>query len=119
MKNSLADLSILHKIGVPLHPRKWVKVDSYFWELPNHGEIKINTDRAARGNPGKGSIGCNFRDSEAWVKSDSKAPVEAFHSENIPWIKEAEWAIDKRSMQQIKISATWKEANFSANALSK
>ncbi|KAF6135091.1 hypothetical protein GIB67_040402 [Kingdonia uniflora] len=157
MNNSLADLSILHKIGVPLHPRKQLKVASYFWELPNHGEIKINTDGAARGNPGKGGIGCIFRDREgkilgsfvqglglvsnytaeckaiikgvdlvasngwliAWVESDSKAEVEAFHSDNIPWILEAEWANAKRSMQQIIISATWREANFSVDALSK
>ncbi|KAF6170149.1 hypothetical protein GIB67_038682 [Kingdonia uniflora] len=67
MNNSLADLSILHKIGVPLHPGKWLKVFSCFWELPNHDEIKINTDGVARGNPGKGGIGCIFRDSEGKV----------------------------------------------------
>ncbi|KAF6148117.1 hypothetical protein GIB67_011892 [Kingdonia uniflora] len=140
MNNSLADLSFLHKI-----------------ELPNHGEIKINTDGAARGNPRKGSIGCIFRDSEgkilgsfaqglglvsnytaecmeiikgvdlaasngwliAWVESDFKAVVEAFHSDIIPWILEAEWANVKQSIQQIRISATWREANFSVDALSK
>ncbi|KAF6172035.1 hypothetical protein GIB67_029453, partial [Kingdonia uniflora] len=32
-----------------------------------HGEIKINTDRAARGNPRKGGIGCIFRDSEGKI----------------------------------------------------
>ncbi|KAF6162880.1 hypothetical protein GIB67_021029 [Kingdonia uniflora] len=67
MNNSLADLSILHKIGVLLHSGKQLKVSSNFWELPNHDEIKINTDGAARGNPGKGGIGCIFRDSEGKV----------------------------------------------------
>ncbi|KAF6169563.1 hypothetical protein GIB67_000836 [Kingdonia uniflora] len=125
--------------------------------LPNHGEIKINTDGAARGNPGKGGIGCIFRESEgkflgsfaqglglvsnntveckaiikgvdlaasngwpiAWVESDSKSAVEAFNSDNIPWNLEAEWANAKRSMEQIRISATWRKANFSADVLSK
>ncbi|KAF6135428.1 hypothetical protein GIB67_027302 [Kingdonia uniflora] len=36
-------------------------------ELPNHDEIKINTDGVARGNPRKGGIGCIFRDSECKV----------------------------------------------------
>ncbi|KAF6145345.1 hypothetical protein GIB67_016806 [Kingdonia uniflora] len=44
-----------------------LKASSYFWELPNHDEIKINTDEAARGNPGKGGIGCIFRDNEGKV----------------------------------------------------
>ncbi|KAF6143323.1 hypothetical protein GIB67_039106 [Kingdonia uniflora] len=157
MNNSLADLSILHKIGVPLHPGIKLKVSSYFWELPNHDEIKINSDKAARGNPRKGGIGCIFRDSEgkvlsslvqglglvtnytaegkaiikgvelaasndwliAWVESDSKSAVKAFNSDNIPWTLEPEWANAKRTMQQIRISATWREANFSTDALSK
>ncbi|KAF6172062.1 hypothetical protein GIB67_029480 [Kingdonia uniflora] len=147
----------------PLSLKDIINDDAIPWtdlntkELPNHGEIKINIDGAARGNPGKGSIGCIFRDSKgkilgsfaqglglvsnytaeckviikwvdlvasngwliAWVESDSKAAVEAFHSDNIPWILEAEWANAKRSMQQIRISATWREASFSVDALSK
>ncbi|KAF6168444.1 hypothetical protein GIB67_004996 [Kingdonia uniflora] len=120
----------------PLSLKDIINDDAIPWtdlnakELPNHGEIKINTDAAARGNPGKGGIVYIFRDSEgkilgsfaqglglvsnytaeckaiikgvdlaalngwliAWVESDSKAAVEAFHSDNIPWILEAEWA---------------------------
>ncbi|KAF6159579.1 hypothetical protein GIB67_010001, partial [Kingdonia uniflora] len=37
-------------------------VKSCYWELPRIGEIKINTDGAAKGNPGKGGIGCIYRD---------------------------------------------------------
>ncbi|KAF6141403.1 hypothetical protein GIB67_021219 [Kingdonia uniflora] len=113
----------------PLSLKDMINDDVIPWtdlnaKLPNHGEIKINTDGAARGNPGKGSIGCIFRDSEgeilgsfsqglglvsnytaeckaiikgvdlaasngwliAWVESDSKVAVEAFHSDNIPWV---------------------------------
>ncbi|KAF6134486.1 hypothetical protein GIB67_003721 [Kingdonia uniflora] len=130
MHNSQSDQSILHSLGVPLHPGNQFVVSSYFGELPNHGEIKINTDGAARENPGKGGIGCIFRDNDnkvlgslsqglglvtnytaeckaiiqgvelaasngwliAWVESDSKFAVEAFNSDNIPWILEAEWA---------------------------
>ncbi|KAF6154879.1 hypothetical protein GIB67_018316 [Kingdonia uniflora] len=46
-----------------------LKISSYFWELPNHDEIKININGAAKGNPGKGGIGCIFRDSEGKVLS--------------------------------------------------
>ncbi|KAF6157144.1 hypothetical protein GIB67_041605 [Kingdonia uniflora] len=35
-------------------------VKSFFWELPQKDEIKLNIDGAARGNPGKGGIGCIF-----------------------------------------------------------
>ncbi|KAF6148116.1 hypothetical protein GIB67_011891 [Kingdonia uniflora] len=67
MNNSLADLSILHKISILLHPGKQLKVSTYFWELPIHDEIMINTDGAARGNPRKGGIRCIFNDSEGKV----------------------------------------------------
>ncbi|KAF6172017.1 hypothetical protein GIB67_029435 [Kingdonia uniflora] len=55
----------------------------------------------------------------ALVESDSKSGVMAFNSDNIPWTLEAEWANAKRTMQQIRISATWRGANFSVDALSK
>ncbi|KAF6155538.1 hypothetical protein GIB67_004532 [Kingdonia uniflora] len=105
---------------VPAHPL----VKSCFWELPRIGEIKINTDGGAKGNHGKGGIGCiscdckgkvmvtlskglglvtNFMaECEAiilgvelaaffgwlisWKESDSTMAVEAFKTNNIPWI---------------------------------
>ncbi|KAF6162593.1 hypothetical protein GIB67_003139 [Kingdonia uniflora] len=128
MLNSQSDLGILHSLGVPLHPSKHIVVKSYFWELPQQGEIKINTDGVAKGNPVKESIGYIFRDSDgkvlgtlskglglvtnymaecraiihgvesaasngwliAWVESDFKSVVEAFNSDNIPWVLEAD-----------------------------
>ncbi|KAF6151028.1 hypothetical protein GIB67_016506 [Kingdonia uniflora] len=122
------DLSILHSLRVLLHHGRSTAVKSRFWELPEKDEVKINTDRTARGNPGKGGIGCIYRDCNgkvlgtlakglglvtnftaeckaiiqgiefassngwliAWVESDSKAAVEAFNSDKIPWILEVD-----------------------------
>ncbi|KAF6143229.1 hypothetical protein GIB67_039012 [Kingdonia uniflora] len=62
MYNNQSDLGILRSLGVPLHPSKSTVIKSCSWELPRKGEIKINTDGAARGNLGKGGIGCIFKD---------------------------------------------------------
>ncbi|KAF6151285.1 hypothetical protein GIB67_020607 [Kingdonia uniflora] len=134
MYSNQSDLGILRSLGVPLHPSKSTLIKSCSWELPRKGKIKINTDGAARGNPGKGGIGCIFRDCKgnvpgtlakglglvtnytaeykaiihgvasaasngwliAWVESDSKAVVEAFNSDNIPWNLETEWGNAKK-----------------------
>ncbi|KAF6158118.1 hypothetical protein GIB67_014912 [Kingdonia uniflora] len=61
------NLGIVKPTNIPFRfYNMWTSHDS-FLQLPNHDEIKINTDGAARGNPGKGGIGCNFRDSEGKV----------------------------------------------------
>ncbi|KAF6156545.1 hypothetical protein GIB67_000010 [Kingdonia uniflora] len=157
MLNSQSDLGILHSLGVPLHPSNHIVVKSCFGELPQQGEIKINTDRAARGNPGKKGICCIFRDNDGkvlgtlskglgmvtkytaecktiiqgvesaasngwlitWVESDSKSAVEAFNSDNIPWVLEADRKNAKWNMKLIRISANWRKANFSVDDLSK
>ncbi|KAF6143377.1 hypothetical protein GIB67_001321 [Kingdonia uniflora] len=111
MFNNQSDLGILHCLGVAVHPCNHPMVKSCFWELPQKGEIKINTDGAARGNPGKGAY--------SWIESDFTTAVEAFKSNNIPWVLEAAWENARRNMKHIRISANWKEANFSADALSK
>ncbi|KAF6170694.1 hypothetical protein GIB67_015646 [Kingdonia uniflora] len=49
-------------LGAPLHPSKRTDIKSCSWELPRKGEIKINADGVARGNPGKGGIGYIFKD---------------------------------------------------------
>lgn len=41
-----------------------LKVTKVIWELPEHDCVKINTDGASRGNPGRSSIGFAIRDSE-------------------------------------------------------
>ncbi|KAF6172407.1 hypothetical protein GIB67_025912 [Kingdonia uniflora] len=67
MYNNQTDMSIVHCLGVAVRPCYHPMVKSYFWELPQKDEIKINTDGAARGNHGKGGIGCIFRNSDGKV----------------------------------------------------
>ncbi|KAF6169119.1 hypothetical protein GIB67_038616 [Kingdonia uniflora] len=62
MFNTQIELGILHCLGVDVHASKHPLVKSCYWELPRIGEIKINTDGAAKENPGKGGIGCIYRD---------------------------------------------------------
>ncbi|KAF6176409.1 hypothetical protein GIB67_010857 [Kingdonia uniflora] len=147
----------LRCLGVAIHSCKHPLVKSCFWELPRIGKIKINTDGAAKGNPGKRGIGCIFCDCKykvmgtlskglglvtnfmveceaiilgvehaasfgwliAWIESDSTTAVEAFKTNNIPWILEASWENARRNMRNIRFLANWREANFSADALSK
>ncbi|KAF6174510.1 hypothetical protein GIB67_004704 [Kingdonia uniflora] len=157
MFNTQIELGILHCLGVDVHACKHPLVKSCYWELPRIGEIKINTDGAAKGNPGKGGIGCIYRDCNgnvlgtltkglglvsnfiaeceaiihgveyaasfgwliAWIESDSTTAVEAFKTNNIPWTLVAAWENASRNMRNIQFSANWREANFSADALSK
>ncbi|KAF6148642.1 hypothetical protein GIB67_042601 [Kingdonia uniflora] len=56
------ELGIFHCLGVDVHASKYPLVKSCYWELPRIGEIKINTNGAAKRNPGKGGIGCIYRD---------------------------------------------------------
>lgn len=39
-----------------------LKVDKVVWELPGEGCLKVNTDGASRGNPGRSAIGYCVRD---------------------------------------------------------
>ncbi|KAF6138129.1 hypothetical protein GIB67_033543 [Kingdonia uniflora] len=156
MRNSQTDLGNLRCLGVAVHYCKHPMVKSCYCELPRIGKIKINTDRAAKRNPGKGGIGCIFQDCNgcvlgtlskglglvtnfmaeceaiihgaehaasfgwliAWIESDSTTAVEAFKTNNIPWILEAAWENARRNMRHIRFSANWREANFSVDALS-
>ncbi|KAF6148922.1 hypothetical protein GIB67_014293 [Kingdonia uniflora] len=54
----------------------------------------------------------------AWIESESTTVVEAFKTNNIPWILEAAWENARRNMRHIRFSANWHEANFSVDALS-
>ncbi|KAF6172483.1 hypothetical protein GIB67_006996 [Kingdonia uniflora] len=62
MKNIMGDHSVLHKLQVPLYPRKFLQIKSCFWKLPNIGEVKINSDGSSRGNPGKWGVRFIIRD---------------------------------------------------------
>nr|XP_033513226.1 uncharacterized protein LOC117277909 [Nicotiana tomentosiformis] len=65
----------VRKPGLKHVPHKWsdllqmleqctprLKVTKVLWEIPLEGWIKVNTDGAARGNPGRSAIGCCLRD---------------------------------------------------------
>ncbi|KAF6145553.1 hypothetical protein GIB67_037586 [Kingdonia uniflora] len=61
MNNTTKDFSILYCLRVPCHPRQDINVRSCFWNLPEEGEVKINSDGASKGNPGKGGAGVIIR----------------------------------------------------------
>ncbi|KAF6172162.1 hypothetical protein GIB67_003854 [Kingdonia uniflora] len=67
MQNCIFDLQIIAKLGVLSKARKPSRVRSVYWSLPEQGEVKINIDRAALGNPGKGGEGGVFRASDGEV----------------------------------------------------
>ncbi|KAH6788526.1 Polynucleotidyl transferase [Perilla frutescens var. frutescens] len=53
MKNEIKDLMILKALNVKVRPAPLKKALSVIWRPPPFGWIKINTDGAAQGAPGK------------------------------------------------------------------
>ncbi|KAF6175810.1 hypothetical protein GIB67_003298 [Kingdonia uniflora] len=53
----------------------------------------------------------------AWLESDSSGAVKAFNNNLIPWNLENVWIESKKKMKKIRITSTWREANFSADIL--
>ncbi|KAF6171639.1 hypothetical protein GIB67_042154 [Kingdonia uniflora] len=60
MYNCTYDLQVLLNIAVPGKARKPQRIRTMCWVLPEHGEVKVNTDGAARGIPSKGGAGAVF-----------------------------------------------------------
>lgn len=72
--NTIQSLIKVRKSGISRVPKRWpdmpymmegykprLKVNKVLWEFPIAGWIKINTDGASRGNPGKSSVGFCLR----------------------------------------------------------
>ncbi|KAF6153940.1 hypothetical protein GIB67_023717 [Kingdonia uniflora] len=55
----------------------------------------------------------------AWLESDSSAAVTALCNDMIPWSLENVWKEAKKKMTKIRITRTWREANFSSDKLAK
>ncbi|KAF6169316.1 hypothetical protein GIB67_013746 [Kingdonia uniflora] len=53
MNNSHQDLKVIASLGVQFKHRKPPDIKVCYWGLPMDGVIKVNTDRASRGNPGR------------------------------------------------------------------
>lgn len=70
INTTIQSLVKVRKPGIRNVPHKWpdilnmmeqytpnLKITKVHWKVPNEGCIKVNTDGAARGNPGRSSIG--------------------------------------------------------------
>ncbi|KAF6168172.1 hypothetical protein GIB67_011557 [Kingdonia uniflora] len=53
----------------------------------------------------------------AWPESDSTAAVKVFNNDNVPWQLKGDWEMVKTKIQQIRITSTWREVNFSSDQL--
>lgn len=53
------------------------------------------------------------------IRSDSFGAVEAFKNDNLPWFARQRWAAVSRHYDTISFIHTYREANFSADAMAK
>ncbi|XP_075098931.1 uncharacterized protein LOC142175826 [Nicotiana tabacum] len=86
VSSNLQSLVKVRKPGMVMVPHKWqdllavmenftpkLKVTKVMWEFPSAGWLKVNTDGASRGNPGRSSIGfCIRNENGDIVKSVGK-----------------------------------------------
>ncbi|XP_070011225.1 uncharacterized protein [Nicotiana sylvestris] len=86
VSSNLQALVKVRKPGMDMVPHKWqdlltmmenftpkLKVTKVMWEFPSAGWLKVNTDGASRGNPGRSSIGfCIRNENGDIVKSVGK-----------------------------------------------
>ncbi|KAF9620424.1 hypothetical protein IFM89_012601 [Coptis chinensis] len=68
MDNTVTDLNTLKNLGLNTKARMAPKMLECYWYLPPRGIMKMNTDGAARGNPGIAGWGVVFRDHDGTVK---------------------------------------------------
>nr|XP_016507661.1 PREDICTED: uncharacterized protein LOC107825326 [Nicotiana tabacum] len=80
ISSTIQSLIKFRKPGIQNIPHKWpyllnmmekytpaLKYTKVLWEYPSQGWIKVNTDGASRGNPGRSSIGYVLRNEEGDV----------------------------------------------------
>ncbi|KAF9600764.1 hypothetical protein IFM89_012208 [Coptis chinensis] len=133
--------AILKGWGVTIKFPKAPQIKTCFWKAPNHYTIKINCDGVARGNPGPATIGATLRNSKGdfhlilWRKIDVNtnyfaeciAILESVETTVIRgWRKlwaesdsdaemQQRWEQCKKTIHELRISSTWREANASAD----
>nr|XP_016459571.1 PREDICTED: uncharacterized protein LOC107783113 [Nicotiana tabacum] len=110
VSSSLQALVIVRKPGMEMVPHKWqdllammenftpkLKVTKVMWELPSAGWLKVNTDGASRGNPGRSSIGfCIRNENGDIVKSVGKQIKETTNT-----VAEAKDMVEVEEMMQL------------------
>ena len=110
MKNSVHELSILHKLGIKGICNSSPKIIEVSWSPPHYHWIKVNTDGMALGSPGLAAIGGVFRSYRGFAKGSFCQFIgihNAFYAELSAFIKAVEIAWSKN----------WKSVWFEMDSL--
>ena len=97
MRNTLAELQILHCLHVPAKMPRAPRIVEVQWQLPPMGWLKVNTDGSAFGNPGLAGCGGIFRTSRGFFKGAFAIPLGktfAFEAELVGAIHAISYAYD-------------------------
>ncbi|XP_070008763.1 uncharacterized protein [Nicotiana sylvestris] len=89
VSSNLQALVKVRKLGMNMVPHKWqdllammenftpkLKVTKVMWEFPSAGWLKVNTDGASRGNPGRSSIGFCIRNENGDIAKSVGKEIE-------------------------------------------
>ncbi|KAF9605181.1 hypothetical protein IFM89_014294 [Coptis chinensis] len=96
--NSLQELEITRTWGLSMRPTTAPRVQQGIWLPPAYGQIKINTDGAAKGNPGQAGYGSAFKDQDGnflLIRGKGLDEATSFWAESIGILESVEIAIEK------------------------